>query len=79
MKHNFKVGDRVVCLPKHEFTVEGTGGVGYEKGKEFIIRKITSEKPDILWTSIDDRGNGSHGVYYYAVKLISQGDNYEIY
>jgi len=53
---NFKVGDRVICVPG--FSNEGTGnydllygGHGYEQGKAFIIVGITiNNQRNVIWS-----------------------------
>ncbi len=78
MKHNFKVGDKVVC--KSTKNIRGTsGGAFHREDKEFIVGKITVYDPlDVLWP-LENGIIGNAGVFHNSVKLISSEPNYEIY
>ena len=69
----FKVGDKVRCKPgfNNRSGNDKYGGAGYEEGREFIIYIING---NIAWDN-----EGSHGVYEYALELIEDNINYEIY
>jgi len=83
MKHNFKDGDKVICIPgfingergKEEY---GAGGCGYEENKIFIIKSISNYDQggpgDCLWPT-----NGDSGIYARAVKLYIEEPIYEVY
>lgn len=67
----FKVGDRVECLPGFEQSDTGGnyGGSGYRSGKTFVIHSIEGENKDIAFPAI---GNG---VYFRALKLVEEEVN----
>ena len=69
----FKIGDKVRCKLgfNNRYENDEYGGAGYEEGREFIIKKIID---NIVWG-----GNDSHGIYEYALELIEDNINYEIY
>jgi hypothetical protein len=70
----FKVGDKVRCKPgfNNRSGNDKYGGAGYEEGREFIIKQITDNK--VVWNDDFD-----YGVYEYALELIEDNINYEIY
>ena len=65
MKAKFKVGDKLVC-------VETTGhkGIGWQLGKEIIVRNIdihASDGGNVYWPVHD----GNKGVYERELELVS--------
>lgn len=81
MKHNFKVGDKVICIPTKYIKGGTYGGVFYQEGLEFIIGKITvygGNARDVLWP-LENGRIGSTGVFHNSVKLVSSELQYEIY
>ncbi len=76
---NIKPGDRVVCLPGFiNDSYEGDpkyGGAGYINSYEFTVHRISEGgNGHVFW----EKGART-GVFEYAVKLLSDEPNYEIY
>lgn len=75
-KHNFNIGDEVICIPG--FTCNSVGGFGYKEGKIFKIKSISGYDKggmgDCLWPV-----GGGNGIYARAVKLNTEEPQYEIY
>ncbi len=81
MKHQFKVGDKVIT--KKGFTNECNsginptdGGIGYKEDIIFVINSVsTSDKGNkIAWYVM-----GSGGIYFQALELYNEEPQYEIY
>lgn len=65
MEAKFKIGDKLVCVE-----TTGSKGVGWQLGKEIIVRKIETYSGDggnIYWTVND----GGLGIYERAIELVS--------
>jgi hypothetical protein len=74
---DFKVGDRVICLPGFTQSDNGPdrGGDGYKVGKNFIILRFSNcNGYEIAWPL-----DGGNGIYTQAIKLYNEQPNYEVY
>jgi len=75
----FKIGDKVRCLPGFRSSDSGDdrGGHGYKEGYEFIISSMNNPIEDgsrVLWPR-----DGGCGVWSNTVQLVNQEPQYEIY